>query len=642
MGLKPDFLEAFASTVMEHEKLQITDATMLLKEQESSVFNIGSPQIVHKTGQHSDVKLNGLPNKDPTNDVNQSSSDVQRPLHVQVNGFGKAPAQPLSSSSAHGTHFPPSPAPSRDDKSATSSLGSAKALVSPPPVPSPSSRSKTQPPPQNPPGITGASGPLLPNATTSRREVEVTRRKTVVDKINKGREHNAFTFFVSGFESQTATQLAMAARRLKSVAEEKMPRHMVTKVFGEDEARIVKKRSAQVQLPRPRPLLTSQEYDDSTDLSDIEVKEKVETVVTKYGLMKATMSYKMAENSMQIENISRQVEDLDGFLCVDGQVPSCSAALDPQSCARIRPVDVRYTLTRRNRYTHQFRAGCAGFGLNQANSFGTTGACALNMAQVTCPPLRYAEAFARMASMNPAFAIRSRIDVPFWLNREAIGVERRRCAPVQFDDAEEIERGQTISKSKKMRMNVRSSVSSTDSSSIEDSEEERKDKSYTAGGYSEKRRHEIRRARNKKKQRRRARRLLGVESDTESDSSIDSYFKVRVEMPKYSDIEVPRWRKLSNEELAAITSHPEPCSCCSSTRLETLVARKHLRLANEERLYFEGKRREMPSLDSDDNSEVEGADLTPLLQCTLTESERALYDRSAQAPGGREALQKPR
>ncbi|RCN47766.1 ATP-dependent metallopeptidase HflB [Ancylostoma caninum] len=98
------------------------------------------------------------------------------------------------------------------------------------------------------------------------------------------------------------------------------------------------------------------------------------------------------------------------------------------------------------------------------------------MAQVTCAPLRYAEAFARMASMNPAFAIRSRIDVPFWLNREAIVVERRRCAPVQFDDAEEIERGQSVSKSKRMRLSARSSVSSTDSSSMEDSEEERKDK----------------------------------------------------------------------------------------------------------------------------------------------------------------------
>lgn len=78
--------------------------------------------------------------------------------------------------------------------------------------------------------------------------------------------------------------------------------------------------------------------------------------------------------------------------------------------------------------------------------------------------------------MNPAFAIRSRLDVPFWLNREATAMERRRCAPVQFDDSEEIERGQSVSKSKRMRLSARSSFSSTDSSSIEDSEEERKDK----------------------------------------------------------------------------------------------------------------------------------------------------------------------
>ncbi|KIH61263.1 hypothetical protein ANCDUO_08469 [Ancylostoma duodenale] len=449
----------------------------------------------------------------------------------------------------------------------------------------------------------------------------------------------------------------MAARRMKSTAEERMPRHMVTRVYGEEEAKVVKKRSAQTQLPRPRPIVPSQEYDDSTDLSDVEVKEKVETVTVKYGQMKATMSYKMAGNSVQVENISRQVEDLDGFLCVDGQVPSCSTELNPQSCARIRPIDVRYTLTRRTRYSHQFRPGSTDAGLNQANPFESTGFCALNMAQgisenpfcrtdrnsyhrfsVTCAPLRYAEAFARMASMNPAFAIRSRIDVPFWLNREAIVIERRRCAPMQFDDAEEIERGQSVSKSKRMRLSARSSVSSTDSSSMEESEEERKDKSYTAGGYSEKRRHEIRRARNKKKQRRRARRLMGVESDSESDSSVDSYFKVRVEMPKYSDIEVPRWRKLSPKELAEITIHPEPCRCCDSTRLETLVARKHLRLANEERLYFEGKRREMPSVDTDDDSEVEGADLAPLVKCALTESERALYDRSGHVPTGREPL----
>ncbi|KHJ75249.1 hypothetical protein OESDEN_25135, partial [Oesophagostomum dentatum] len=108
------------------------------------------------------------------------------------------------------------------------------------------------------------------------------------------------------------------------------------------------------------------------------------------------------------------------------------------------------------------------------------------------------------------------------------------------------------------------------------------------------------------------------------------------------DIEVPKWRKLSAEEVADITRHPNPCECCSSTRLETLVARKHLRLANEERLYFEGKRREMPAVDSDNDSEVEGADLTPLVKCTLTESERALYDRLAHVSGGRETLQRPR
>ncbi|VDM70393.1 unnamed protein product [Strongylus vulgaris] len=135
---------------------------------------------------------------------------------------------------------------------------------------------------------------------------------------------------------------------------------------------------------------------------------------------------------------------------------------------------------------------------------------------------------------------------------------------------------------------------------------------------------------------------MGVESDSDSDSSIDSYFKVRVEMPKYSDIEVPRWRKLTPEELVDMTRHPDSCDCCTSTRLETLVARKHLRLAKEERLYFEGKRREMPSVDSDDDSEVEGGDLNPLLKCTLNESERALYDRSPHIPSGREPPQRPR
>ncbi|CAJ0600269.1 unnamed protein product [Cylicocyclus nassatus] len=566
------------------------------------------------------------------------------PLHVQVNGFGKAPLQPASSSSAHAVQFSSS-STSRDGFAPpSSSLGSVKAMVSPPPVSSPSFSARPPLPPVNTPGVSGTtSGPLVHSTASSRREVEVTRRKTVVDKINKGREHNAFTFFVSGFESQTPTQLAMAARRLKSVAEEKMPRHMLTRVYGEEEGKVVKKRSVvQQHLPRPRPMASNQEYDDSTDLSDVEVKEKVETITVKYGQLKASVSYKMAENSVQMENIARQVEDLDGFLCVDGQVPSCSKEVDTQSCARVRPLDVRYVLTRRTRYTHQFRAPIAADGLNQSRLFSTSAPITLNMAQVTCAPMRYAEAFARMMSMNPAFAIRSRIDVPVWLNREAIGVERRRCAPVHFDEPDETERGQSVSKSKRMRLSTRSSVSSSGTSSIEDSEEERKDKSYTVGGFSEKRRHEIRRARNKKKQRRRVRRLMGVESDSDSDSSIDSYFKVKMEMPKYSDIEVPRWRKLAPEELIDITRHKEPCDRCSTTRLETLVARKHLRLAKEERLYFEGKRREMPSVDSDADSQAEGADLNPLIYCTLTESERALYDRSPHVPSGREFLQRPR
>ncbi|VDO30835.1 unnamed protein product, partial [Haemonchus placei] len=110
MGLKPDFLEAFANTVMEHDKLQITNASMLLKEQDSSVFALCSPRIVQKTGQQSDVKVNGLPSRDAVSDVYQGSSDVQRPLHVQVNGFGKAPSQHVPSSSLS-TPLQPSPSP---------------------------------------------------------------------------------------------------------------------------------------------------------------------------------------------------------------------------------------------------------------------------------------------------------------------------------------------------------------------------------------------------------------------------------------------------------------------------------------------------------------------------------------------------
>ncbi|KAK6055436.1 hypothetical protein COOONC_07059 [Cooperia oncophora] len=200
MGLKPDFLEAFANTVMEHDKLQITNANMLLKEQDSSMFALCSPRIVHKSGPQSDVKINGLPNRDEVSDVYQGSSDVQRPLHVQVNGFGKAPSQSVPSSSLS-TPLQPSPSPLTLQEgciSAASSSQSLKSLASPTPVPSPSSGSKAQPAISKTTGAVGASSSSQAASQASRREAEVTRRKTVVDKIVKGKERNAFKFFVFG------------------------------------------------------------------------------------------------------------------------------------------------------------------------------------------------------------------------------------------------------------------------------------------------------------------------------------------------------------------------------------------------------------------------------------------------------------
>ncbi|KAK5980253.1 hypothetical protein GCK32_000945 [Trichostrongylus colubriformis] len=641
MGLKPDFLEAFANTVMEHDKLQITNANMLLKEQDSAMFALCSPRIVHKTGQQSDVKVNGIPNRDAVSDVYLGSSDVQRPLHVQVNGFGKAPSQcALSSSSS--MPFQPSPSIVTLQEGCISAAGSSqssKTLASTTPVPSPGSGSKVQIASTKPSGAAGAPSSLPTTSQASRREVEVTRRKTVVDKIVKGKERNAFKFFVFGFESQTPTQLAVAARRLKSVAEEKLPRHVLTRVYGEEEAKTAKKRSVPAPSARQNRPTSSQEGDDSTDLSDIEVKEKVDSTASKWGQVKAAMSSAMAKNAVEIESTSRHVEDLDGFLCVDEQLPSSSSGVGPHSCSRVRPVDVRYWLRRGHRFAHQFRSENDS---QKYSAFATCNPVSLNLDRVSCHPCRYIEAYARIISMAPSLSIRSRMDLPIWLNRDAISEERRRCASVHFDDTDEVERPQHVSKSKRARLTERSSVSSTDTSSMEESEEERKDKSYRIGGYSEKRRHEIRRARNKKKQRRRARRLLGVESDSDSQESLDSYYKVKLEMPKYSDIEVPRWRKLSQREVAELTKHQTPSECCSIERLENLVAKRHLRLAKEERLYFEGKRQEMPSIDSDDASDIEGVDVSPLIVCSLTESERAQYDRFGQLHTGRELIQRPR
>ncbi|KAE9420172.1 hypothetical protein Angca_001174 [Angiostrongylus cantonensis] len=653
MGLKPVFLRVLAYTVMEDEKFLFTDAEMLLKKQDSPMFPVCSPRVVHKTGQSPSVKLNGLPSKDPVPKVCDGTNEAQRPLHIHVNGFGKPSTVDKQSSSSHSfpsVQYSSSSATSNDGcSSAVSTLESVKRPV-PSPLPSPSCASNVRSTTKNPPGVSGTSGPLIPSSFASRREVEVTRRKTVVDKIIKGREANAFKFFVSGFESQTPTQLAVAARRLKSAAEEKMPRHMVMRIYGEEEARNVKKRLGQPQFSRPNRYV-NQEYDDSTDLSDVEVKDKVDSVALKWNQVKVAVSSDMAKNAVQVENAVRQIEDLDGFLCADGQEPSCSSHVD--SCARIRPLDTRYTHNRRTRYCLQLRfvvmilicnvpfilsLRSENYRLNET-PYSCTRSCALDLSQVNCPPLRYMEAFARLVSMGPAFSVRSRIDVPIWLNRDFISEERRRCTTVQFDD---IDDGDRVPKLKRMRLIDRSPFSSTGSSSMEESEDERKDKSYTICGYNEKRRQEIRRSKNRRKQRRRTRRLLGVESDSESEESLDSCFRVKLEMPKYSDIEVPTWRKLSQEQVVDLMDHRIPSGCCNSTRIETLVARRHLRLAKEERLYFEGKRREMPRIDSDDASEAEGIDLSPLLKCSLTENERSQYDRSGQFHGGREPLQRPR
>ncbi|KAK6029205.1 hypothetical protein OSTOST_04687 [Ostertagia ostertagi] len=321
MGLKPDFLEALANTVMEHDKLQITNANMLLKEQDTSMFALCSPRIVHKSGQQSDVKVNGLPNRDAVADY-QGSSDVQRPLHVQVNGFGKAPSQSISSSTLS-TPLQPSPSLITLQEgciSAASSSQSSQTLVSPTPAPSPNSGSKAQPTSSKPPGTVGTPvlaysfrSSLPTPSQASRREVEVTRRKTVVDKIVKGKERNAFKFFVFGFESQTPTQLAMAARRLKSVAEEKLPRHVLTRVYGEEESRNAKKRATQSLLMRQSRPSSYLDGDDSTDLSDIEVKEKVDTIASKWGQVKASVSSAMAKNAVEIESSIRHVCDLSSF-----------------------------------------------------------------------------------------------------------------------------------------------------------------------------------------------------------------------------------------------------------------------------------------------------------------------------------------
>lgn len=642
MGLKPDFLEALANTVMEHDKIQITNANMLLKERDSSTFCLGSPRI-EKTGLQAEVKVNGLSNSEDVADFYQGSSDVQKPLHVQVNGFGKASGQSLPSSSLSATYpISPSPVASQDGcSSAANSLVSGKSLASPALVLTPSSGSKIQPTFPKLPPAAGDPSALATSTTASRREVEVTRRKTVVDKIVKGKERNAFRFFVSGFETQTPTQLAMTARRLKSTAEEKMPKHMITRIYGEEEARNVKKRITPAQLARPTRPVPDSDGDYSTDLSDIEIQEKVDSVSTKWGHVKAAVCSDMKRNAVEIENASRNVEDVDGFLCIDDQVPSCSSEAstrDSASCSRVRPVDERYRSRRRQQLSYQFRSDCE---LRKRGAYSSACSPSLPLDKVNCSALRRLEAFARTISMAPVFSIRSRVDVPIWLNRDSVGEERRRCAAIHFSDADDIDQLQPVSKLKRVQLAERSSVSSFETSSMEESEDERKDKSYTGGECKEKRRQESRRSRNRKKCRRRTRRLLGAETDSDPYEVPDPFFKVKLEMPKYSDVEVPKWRKLSQGELADFKHHHNAADCCSSDRLEVSVAKRHLRLAKEERLYFEGKRREMPSIESDDTSERE-ADLTSLLECSLTESERAQYDRSAPSQSGKESGQRPR
>lgn len=74
----------------------------------------------------------------------------------------------------------------------------------------------------------------------------------------------------------------MTARRLKSTAEEKMPKHMITRIYGEEEARNVKKRITPAQLARPTRPVPDSDGDYSTDLSDIEIQEKwVDSVVSR-------------------------------------------------------------------------------------------------------------------------------------------------------------------------------------------------------------------------------------------------------------------------------------------------------------------------------------------------------------------------
>uniref|UniRef100_A0A1I7XTU5 HUN domain-containing protein n=1 Tax=Heterorhabditis bacteriophora TaxID=37862 RepID=A0A1I7XTU5_HETBA len=320
MGLKPNSVTYLTKSVMEHEQSLINDTNMLLKD--STSFPNGSPLLGNLPSEKDDLnrKSNGvskLPNG--STDCSGLISDVQKPLYVQINGFNKSlpldspqshvvsPTLPILNSSV--SHLSPclprnlslSLETNFNDVTSKNIPGTSSTSISPMSL----SNSKNSCGAPGPSGIRPLlnSGPPRSQNSNPRRDIEVTKRRTITDKINRCKEQKCFDFIIPQCEAQSSTQLAMIVRRYKKCNNEDMPKLIRKYVYDEDE--IDKKASLAAEAP-------AGQYDDLTDMSDVETdNRRIEVGALRWNEEKVRHGAFDIRTSRVLEDKLKQLKNLE-------------------------------------------------------------------------------------------------------------------------------------------------------------------------------------------------------------------------------------------------------------------------------------------------------------------------------------------
>ncbi|CAI4230651.1 unnamed protein product [Auanema sp. JU1783] len=294
---------------------------------------------------------------------------------------------------------------------------------------------------------------VLSGIPLSRKDIEVSKRRQVADKISRFKDQGSISYLVPQCESLTPIQLAIMTRTMK----DSLPNNMRKYVFGEDE-------------PPKKVLKTLPsigDVDEMTDLSDMEMEEPENILQSSVRWAPEKVRYGGADARLVAE-LEDRYSHMQDLVTLERSLPQTEFEAKEDECARTRALVSRAP---RKIFHHQFslmsnQKGSVDYSQMQPSTSKDSDwhdprtHPRITLSEVH-PIERRMQAYTTLLSLVPSCTIRKSFDSSPWLNMREIEEEKqrngwRRCA---------------VRERRRMRIEERNQNKGNDSSDYEDTDQ---------------------------------------------------------------------------------------------------------------------------------------------------------------------------